>query len=166
MALIRRDGKTAMVPVVDGQAQAPVKSSDGLAVVVRLKQARKLVTARFAQAALVIPALSPDAAAGKTAFDGGCAKCHGQALRGTDKAPPLLHPLYAPGSGHGDSLILAAMTHGATGHMWKFGDMPKPDGLEPGQDKQILAYIRVMQAANGLGDGAGLGSDVCVIEGR
>ena len=166
VALIRQNGKTVTVPVVDGQAFAPVQSSERLALVVRLKQARKLVTARFAQAALVVPALSPDGAAGKVAYDGTCAKCHGPSLRGTDKAPPLLHALYAPGAGHGDSLILAAMAHGATGHMWKFGDMPKPEGLEPGQDKRILAYIRAMQAANGLGDGAGVGSDVCIIEGQ
>jgi mono/diheme cytochrome c family protein len=163
VALVRRNGRTIAVPVKDGVALASVNPSERLAVVVRLKQARKLLTARFAQAELMTPVLSPDAAAGKLAFDGICARCHGQALRGTEKAPPLLHALYAPGSGHGDSLILAAMAHGAIGHMWKFGDMPKPEGLAPGQDRQILTYIRAMQVANGLGDGSSLGSDVCVI---
>ena len=163
MALIRHGGKTETVTIKDGLAEAPVKASERLTVILRLKQARRLLTARFAQAGLVTPVLSSDAASGKAAFDGICAKCHGAALRGSDKGPPLLHPLYAPGSGHGDSLILAAMTHGATAHMWKFGDMPKPEGLEPGQDKQVLSYIRAMQAANGLGDGSGQGSDVCTV---
>ncbi|CAA7626925.1 hypothetical protein [Magnetospirillum sp. SS-4] len=31
------------------------------------------------------------------------------------------------------------------------GDMPKPDGVPPGREKDLLAYIRAMQAANGLG---------------
>jgi mono/diheme cytochrome c family protein len=133
-------------------AEAPVKARDKLAAVLGLTVDGKPLSLRFMQAEVAFPAnLSPQADTGRKAFEAVCATCHGSALRGTDNGPPLLHPFYAPGSAHGDDVILAAMNTGAKSHMWKFGDMPKPDGLKPGQDKDVLAYIRTMQAANGLG---------------
>jgi cytochrome c2 len=129
-----------------------VTPADKVAVILALTVNGKAASARFGQEAVVTPALSPQAQVGKQAFEQICATCHGAALRGTDHAPPLLHPVYGPGSGHGDDVILAAATGGAKSHMWKFGDMPKPEGLKPGQEKDVLAYIRSMQAANGLGD--------------
>ena len=109
------------------------------------------VSVRFAQEAVVTPALSGAAAAGQQAFAKVCAVCHGVALRGSDRAPSLLHPFYLPGGMHGDDAILAAVNNGAKSHMWKLGDMPKPEGLQPGQDKEILAYIRAMQTSNSAG---------------
>ncbi len=167
IATMRIGGKTVEARLdSDGDAitaQAPVASSDRLAVILRLQAGGKAVAARFAQEALVKPALSPETEAGKAAFERVCAQCHGATLRGSDKGPPLLHRLYAPGSGHGDSAILAAMANGALAHMWKFGEMPKPEGLAVGEDRRVLAYIRAMQTANGLGDGTGLASDLCVV---
>jgi len=37
--------------------------------------------------------------------------------------------------------------------------MPKPEGLKPGQDQDVLAYIRAMQAANGLGSAPAAAAD-------
>lgn len=131
------------------QAAAAVTPADKLAAILSLTVNGKPVAARFSQEALIVP--TQVAPAGKQVFEQNCAVCHGTALRGSDHAPPLLHPSYAPGSGHGDEVILAAARTGAKSHMWKFGDMPKPEGLKPGQEKDVLAYIRAMQAANGLG---------------
>ena len=133
-------------------AEAPVKARDKLAAVLGLEVNGKPLSVRFMQAEVVSPAALPaQADSGRKVFETVCATCHGAALRGSDNGPPLLHPFYALGSAHGDDVILAAMNNGAKSHMWKFGDMPKPDGLKPGQDKDVLAYIRAMQAANGLG---------------
>lgn len=135
-------------------AEAPVKSGDKLVAVLSLSAGGKPVSARFAQEAVAVPALSGPAVAGKQVFERICATCHGTALRGSDAGPPLLHDWYAPNTGHDDKQVLTVINNGTKGHMWKFGDMPKPDGLKPGQDKEALAYIRAMQAANGIDGGA------------
>lgn len=145
--------KVDLVLKPDGEslfAEAPVKAADKIAAILALSANGKPVSTRFGQEAVVTPSLSAQAQTGKQAFEAVCAACHGVALRGSDNAPPLLHPFYAPGSGHGDDVILAAARAGAKSHMWKFGDMPKPEGLKPGQENAVLAYLRAMQAANGL----------------
>jgi mono/diheme cytochrome c family protein len=139
------DGLTAPVPVEAGAR---------LTAVLSLTAAGKPFTVRFAHDAVARPALSPQAQAGAQLFGEICATCHGTALRGTEQGPPLLHPLYGPASGHGDDTIVAAATGGAKSHMWKFGDMPKPEGVKPGQEKDLVAFIRAMQAANGLAGAA------------
>ncbi|OJX83305.1 cytochrome c [Magnetospirillum sp. 64-120] len=153
-------GKKLDVPLkADGEtltADTAVTTADKVAAILSLSVNGKPVSARFGQDALVVPPLSAQAVAGKAVFDQVCATCHGTALRGSDTAPPLLHKFYEPGSGHGDDVILAAATNGAKSHMWKFGDMPKPEGLKPGQEKDILAYIRAMQAANGFAGNAAM----------
>ena len=141
-------------------ADVPVKAADKVAAILALSVDGKPLSARFGQDAVMTPALSPQEQAGKQAFEQVCAVCHGVAMRGSDHAPPLLHPFYAPGSGHGDDAILAAARGGAKAHMWKFGDMPKPEGLKPGQENDVLAYLRAMQAANGL---AGTGSTAAAV---
>lgn len=132
-------------------ADAALTATDKVTAILSLSVNGKPVSARFSQEALVSPPLSAQAGAGKEAFEQVCATCHGTSLRGSDAGPPLLHPFYAAGSGHGDDIILSAATTGAKAHHWKFGDMPKPEGLKPGQEKDVLAYIRAMQTANGLG---------------
>ncbi|WP_161539588.1 efflux RND transporter permease subunit [Paramagnetospirillum kuznetsovii] len=135
-------------------APAPVQAADKVSAVLSLTVKGKTVMARFGQDAVATPGLSPKAQAGKQAFEQVCATCHGIALRGSDRAPPLLHPSYGANSGHGDETIVAAVNTGAKSHMWKFGDMPKPEGLKAGQDQELVAYIRAMQAANGMGGAA------------
>lgn len=135
-------------------ADAPVTAGDKVTAVLTLTAGGKPVSARFMQEAVVVPALQGAAKAGAAGFAEICAACHGASLRGTDAGPPLLHPYYAAGSGHGDDVILAAAVNGAKSHHWKFGDMPKPEGVKPGQERDLLAFIRAMQAANGLGTAA------------
>ena len=127
------------------------RAADKVTAILALSVGGKPVSARFTQAELGTPAsLTPQALAGKTTFEGICATCHGKAMRGTDNGPPLLHPYYAPGAGHGDDMILGSIANGTQSHHWKFGDMPKPQGVKAGQEKDVLAYIRAMQAANGI----------------
>lgn len=149
------NGRKVETPLSGGSdglgADIPVAAADKVAAILSLTIAGKPVSIRFSQEALTVPRLSPQALAGQQVFGQVCAACHGTALRGSDAGPPLLHPFYAAGMGHGDDIILAAATKGAKAHHWKFGDMPKPDGVAPGQEKDLLAYIRAMQAANGLG---------------
>ena len=135
-------------------AEAAVKAADKVVAVLSLELAGKPLSVRFAQEALKVPTLDARANAGQGVFQTVCATCHGPSLRGTDQGPPLLHPWYAAGAGHDDSQVLTVIGNGTAGHMWKFGDMPKPEGLKPGQEKDVLAYIRAMQAANGIGPAA------------
>jgi cytochrome c2 len=134
-------------------AEAPVITAESITAVLSLVVDGKPVSARFVQMDVVRPVLSAAAATGKQSFESVCAKCHGSALRGTDQGPPLLNAIYAPAN-HGDDVILAAMKNGAPQHMWQLGNMPKPEGLAPGAEPDVLAYIRAMQAANGIGTSA------------
>jgi mono/diheme cytochrome c family protein len=137
---LKRDG-AALV------AEIPVKQGDKVTAILSLDMG----SARFSQEAVVTPMLTGAAQAGAALYGQVCASCHGAALRGTEVGPPLLHPVYAPSPGHGDEIILSAPLNGAKSHHWKFGDMPKPDGVKPGQEKELLAFIRAMQSANGIG---------------
>lgn len=132
-------------------ADGAVSQADKVTAILSLTVNGKPISARFSQVDLVQPnALTPEAQAGKLAFETACAMCHSKSLRGTDNGPPLLHAYYAPGAGHGDDIVLATIANGTKSHHWKFGDMPKPEGLKTGQEKDVLTYIRAMQAANGI----------------
>jgi mono/diheme cytochrome c family protein len=41
--------------------------------------------------------LMANPAQGKRLFEKKCAQCHGVELKGSDKGPPFLHPVYEPG---------------------------------------------------------------------
>jgi mono/diheme cytochrome c family protein len=100
--------------------------------------------------AVVAPAeLSAPARAGKTAFDADCAQCHGVNGAGTDKGPPFVHPVYNPGH-HSDEAFFLAPKIGVRSHHWNFGDMPSQPQVSPQQLKDIIAYIRAVQEANGI----------------
>lgn len=132
-------------------AEGAVSQADKVTAILSLTVDGKLVSARFSQAEVVQPPnLTPQAQVGKVAFETVCATCHSKSLRGTDNGPPLLHAYYAPGAGHGDDVVLATIANGTKSHHWKFGDMPRPEGLKSGQEKDVLTYIRAMQAANGI----------------
>jgi mono/diheme cytochrome c family protein len=94
--------------------------------------------------------LSQSAQIGKTAFDAVCATCHGDNAAGHDgKGPPLVHKIYEP-SHHGDMAFQLAVQRGVQAHHWPFGDMPAQDGLTEGDVKNIVAYVRELQSANGI----------------
>jgi len=93
--------------------------------------------------------LMPNQAQGKRLFDKSCASCHGIDLKGSDKGPPFLHPVYVP-SHHGDASFQAAVHHGSRAHHWKFGDMPPVQGLSADDVVHITAYVRQQQRLAGI----------------
>lgn len=98
---------------------------------------------------LRMPELSRGAAAGKRAFDANCAQCHGPSGTGSDKGPPLIHPIYNPGH-HGDGSFFRAVREGVRRHHWTFGDMPAQPQVTKRQIEDIVAYVREVQVANGI----------------
>ena len=94
--------------------------------------------------------LSSNAQLGKKFFDVKCAACHGENAAGTNGlAPPLVHTFYKPGH-HGDGAFLNAAANGVQAHHWKFGNMPPVTGINAGEVKMIVRYIRELQLANGI----------------
>lgn len=95
-------------------------------------------------------AFSPQAQMGKRAFDAVCASCHGENAAGrVGMGPPFVHPIYQPGH-HGDMAFQMAVAQGVRAHHWPFGDMPPQAGLTRGDVRNIVAYIRELQRANGI----------------
>tara|TARA_E500000331_G_C17128744_1_gene657201 strand:+ start:64 stop:513 length:450 start_codon:yes stop_codon:yes gene_type:complete len=94
--------------------------------------------------------LSKVAQIGKIAFQSNCLACHGEnAVGQKGVAPPLIHKIYEP-SHHGDESFQRAISVGVRAHHWKFGNMPAIEGLTRGDVKAIIAYVRELQAANGI----------------
>ncbi len=100
---------------------------------------------------IVLPdRFSEQAKLGERAFDAVCADCHGTNAVGRDGvAPPLIHKIYEP-SHHGDGSFLLAVQNGVRAHHWKFGNMPPVEGVTQGDVKNIIAYVREIQRANGI----------------
>ncbi|EAQ23329.1 MULTISPECIES: c-type cytochrome [Roseobacteraceae] len=87
---------------------------------------------------------------GASAYDAVCAACHGLNGQGQDGiAPPLVHKIYEP-SHHGDMAFVLAAQNGVRAHHWKFGNMPAVEGVTRSDILDIVAYIRVLQRANGI----------------
>jgi mono/diheme cytochrome c family protein len=100
--------------------------------------------------AVTAPAtLSPQAEAGKVAFDANCAPCHGTNAAGTDRGPPFVHIIYNPGH-HSDQVFFLAAKIGVRSHHWNFGDMPPQPQVSQQQLTDIVAYVRALQEANGI----------------
>lgn len=88
--------------------------------------------------------LMPNPGQGKKLYEKNCASCHGMDLKGSDKGPPFLHPVYVP-SHHGDASFQAAVQRGTRAHHWKFGDMPPVSGVTADEVAHITAYVRQQQ---------------------
>lgn len=93
--------------------------------------------------------LMPNPAQGKRLFEKNCASCHGLDLKGSDKGPPFLHPVYAP-SHHGDASFQAAVRYGSRAHHWSFGDMNPVPGVSPDDVAHITSYVRQQQQRLGI----------------
>jgi mono/diheme cytochrome c family protein len=78
-----------------------------------------------------------------------CAKCHGIDTRGTDKGPTFLTKIYAPYL-HADIAFLLAVERGVRAHHWRFGDMPKIQGVSREDIRTIVEYIRWLQREAGI----------------
>ncbi|MCR9193846.1 MAG: cytochrome c [Hyphomonas sp.] len=103
-----------------------------------------------ALAEVKVPPLSAIGAEGETLFNASCASCHGTAAAGRDGvAPPLVHIIYEPNH-HADAAFVLAVRNGVRAHHWRFGDMPRVEGLSEEQIAKITAYIRELQRANGI----------------
>jgi mono/diheme cytochrome c family protein len=98
---------------------------------------------------IIIPALNELEQQGAGIFSARCRSCHGENAAGSDNGPTLIHRYYEPGL-HGDSTFFDAITHGATGHHWNYGDMPPVENLKNEEIAAIVAYVRKLQSANGI----------------
>lgn len=100
-------------------------------------------------AALVVPELTPEQQGGHALFVANCAVCHGENAAGSEQGPPLVHRIYEPGH-HSDTAFLLAASQGVRAHHWQFGSMPAVEGITEYEVRQITAYIRALQRANGI----------------
>jgi cytochrome c len=86
---------------------------------------------------------------GEAKFNIFCSRCHGPQGKGTNNGPPLVHKIYEPNH-HADMAFQRAAAQGVRAHHWKFGNMPKIDGVKPEDISQIIAYIRWLQRQAGI----------------
>ena len=93
--------------------------------------------------------LPAELAEGEAKFNNFCSRCHGPQGKGTNNGPPLVHKIYEPNH-HADMAFQRAAAQGVRAHHWKFGNMPKIDGVVPEDVSQIIAYIRWLQRQAGI----------------
>lgn len=86
---------------------------------------------------------------GQQLFTMNCVACHGTGATGTANGPPLVHPLYEPGT-FPDRAIADATRNGAPQRHWSYGRMPGIGGLSDQDLADLIAYIRQLQADAGL----------------
>jgi mono/diheme cytochrome c family protein len=86
---------------------------------------------------------------GEQKFAAYCATCHGARAIGTAQGPPLVHKIYEPNH-HADVAFQRAALNGVRAHHWNFGNMPKVDGVSPGDVDAIIKYIRWLQRQAGI----------------
>lgn len=114
-----------------------------------LMHGAEAAAAALTLAEIVVPELSSAAQTGKLVFDAKCAICHGENAAGTKNGPPFLHKIYQP-SHHADFAFNRAVLGGVRSHHWRFGDMPRIEGLDNDQIGLIVTYVRELQRANGI----------------
>lgn len=99
---------------------------------------------------VVVPSLDGTTKLGERAYNENCASCHGANAAGQQGiAPPLVHKIYEP-SHHADGSFFLAVKQGVRAHHWQFGDMPPVEGLTQRDVELIVAYVRLVQRANGI----------------
>lgn len=86
---------------------------------------------------------------GNEKFHTFCAPCHGPQGVGTGHGPPLVHKIYEP-SHHADIAFQRAAAQGVRAHHWKFGNMPKIDGVTSEDVTEIIGYVRWLQKQAGI----------------
>jgi len=86
---------------------------------------------------------------GEAKFINFCFRCHGSEGKGTDNGPPLVHKIYEPNH-HADMAFQRAAAQGVRAHHWKFGNMPKIEGVVPEDVTQIIEYVRWLQRQAGI----------------
>ena len=86
---------------------------------------------------------------GEGLFNNNCARCHGPQGSGTTQGPPLVHKIYEP-SHHADFAFQRAAAQGVRAHHWKFGNMPKIEGIAQEEVAEIIRYVRWLQQQAGI----------------
>lgn len=86
---------------------------------------------------------------GEEKFNAFCSLCHGAQGTGSAQGPPLVHKIYEP-SHHADFAFQRAAAQGVKAHHWKFGNMPKIEGVTADDVTQIIGYIRWLQRQSGI----------------
>jgi mono/diheme cytochrome c family protein len=86
---------------------------------------------------------------GEAKFKANCVRCHGESAVGTSQGPPLVHKIYEPNH-HGDAAFQRAAANGVRAHHWRFGDMPRIEGVTPEDVDQIIQYVRWLQRETGI----------------
>jgi cytochrome c5 len=86
---------------------------------------------------------------GQMLYEKYCSSCHGAQLSGSDKGPPLIHPLYKP-SHHGDRAFYHAALQGSQQHHWEFGNMPPVEGMTAKKMDSVVPFVRYYQKQKGL----------------
>jgi cytochrome c553 len=86
---------------------------------------------------------------GETKFNAFCSPCHGAQGTGSAQGPPLVHKIYEP-SHHADFAFQRAAAQGVKAHHWKFGNMPKIEGVTADDVTQIIGYVRWLQRQAGI----------------
>ncbi|WP_342347150.1 cytochrome c [uncultured Nitrospira sp.] len=97
----------------------------------------------------VVKELPTEFKAGEEKFNAFCSPCHGAQASGTGQGPPLVHKIYEP-SHHADFAFQRAAAQGVKAHHWKFGNMPKIEGVTADDVTQIIGYIRWLQRQAGI----------------
>lgn len=87
--------------------------------------------------------------AGDSLYAARCQSCHGPHGLGSDRGPPLLHAIYAPGH-HADVAFLLAVRNGVHAHHWTYGNMPAVPEVNEEQATSIIAYLRWLQMEAGI----------------
>lgn len=101
-------------------------------------------------AEVTVPPLDGVAMRGEAAFNDNCAACHGKNAAGRNGlGPPLVHIIYEPNH-HSDGAFFFAAANGVRSHHWQFGNMPPVEGISEDEVRDIVAYVRTLQRANGI----------------
>lgn len=91
----------------------------------------------------------PELRLGEQLYAARCVPCHGPQGSGSDRGPPLVHPVYAPNH-HADVAFYRAIEFGVQAHHWRFGDMPPVEGVSPEDAREIVRYVRWLQREAGV----------------
>lgn len=115
------------------------------------KKIMKLRTQRFQQkiSDMFTTKVETPSSEGKAVYNKRCSVCHGAKGVGTDKGPPLVHKIYNPNH-HADMSFHLAVKVGVRAHHWRFGNMPKIEGVSKEETDMIIKYVRGLQKESGI----------------
>ena len=96
-------------------------------------------------------ALTPEqlVAKGRSIFNTTCATCHGTTLKGTSMAPSMIQPAFAPDQTP-DQAFFNAIRSGVPQKRFQKGPMPAQPSVATADIPAVIAYVRSVQAQNGV----------------